>query len=55
MRDELTAAVGPHGITLAPALGVVVIAFTPSQTFEFGEVWQGRGFTHDLLAAVLCA
>lgn len=39
---------------VAPALGLVVIAFTPSETFEFGEVWQGRGFTHDLLAAALC-
>jgi D-alanyl-D-alanine carboxypeptidase len=40
---------------LVPALGVAVIVFTPSESFEFGEVWQGRGFTHDLLGAVLCA
>lgn len=39
---------------IAPTLGVVVIAFTPSESFEFGEVWQGRGFTHDLLATTLC-
>jgi CubicO group peptidase (beta-lactamase class C family) len=39
---------------IAPTLGVVVIAFTPSESFEFGEVWQGRGFTHDLLATALC-
>lgn len=40
---------------IAPARGIVVLAFTPSERFEFGEVWQGRGFTHDLLAAALCA
>jgi CubicO group peptidase (beta-lactamase class C family) len=40
---------------IAPALGLVVIAFTPSERFEFGEVWQGRGFTHDLLALALCS
>ncbi len=40
---------------IAPDLGMVVIVFTPSESFEFGEVWQGRGFTHDLLGAVLCA
>lgn len=39
---------------IAPTLGMVVIAFTPSESFEFGEVWQGRGFTHDLLATALC-
>lgn len=39
---------------LAPAQGVAVIAFTASESFDFGEVWQGRGFTHDLLAAALC-
>ena len=40
---------------IAPKLGVMVIAFTPSEDFEFGEVWQGRGFTYDLLAAALCS
>jgi CubicO group peptidase (beta-lactamase class C family) len=39
---------------LVPALGVAVIVFTPLERFEFGEVWQGRGFTHDVLAAALC-
>jgi CubicO group peptidase (beta-lactamase class C family) len=39
---------------LVPARGVAVIVFTPSERFEFGQVWQGRGFTHDLLSAALC-
>ncbi len=39
---------------LVPDRGVAVIVFTPSERFEFGEVWQGRGFTHDLLSAALC-
>lgn len=39
---------------IVPARGIVLIVFTPLESFEFGEVWQGRGFTHDLLAAVLC-
>lgn len=39
---------------LVPAREVAVIVFTPSESFDFGEVWQGRGFTHDLLAATLC-
>jgi hypothetical protein len=39
---------------LVPARGVALIVFTPSEGFDFGEVWQGRGFTHALLAAALC-
>jgi CubicO group peptidase (beta-lactamase class C family) len=39
---------------IVPSRGVVLIMLTPSERFEFGEVWQGRGFTHDLLAAALC-
>jgi hypothetical protein len=39
---------------LVPERGVALIVFTPSEGFDFGEVWQGRGFTHDLLAAALC-
>ena len=40
---------------MAPATGTVVILFTPSDTLDFGEVWQGRGLLHDVLAAALCA
>ncbi len=39
---------------LAPALGKAVIVFTNAADFEFGEVWQGRGFSHALLSAALC-
>ncbi len=39
---------------IAPALGKVVIVFTNEADFEFGEIWQGRGVSHDLLAAALC-
>lgn len=39
---------------LVPARGLSLIAFTNAADFDFGEVWQGRGFTHDLLAAALC-
>jgi CubicO group peptidase (beta-lactamase class C family) len=40
---------------LVPARGVAVIVFANTARTEFGEVWQGRGFTHDLLRAALCA
>lgn len=33
----------------------VVIAFTNRAGYDFGEVWQGKGFSHDLLAAAACA
>lgn len=39
---------------IAPELGRVLIVFTNAADFEFGEIWQGKGFTHDLLAAALC-
>lgn len=39
---------------LAPALGIAVVVFTNLAEWEFGEVWQGRGFTHELLSAALC-
>jgi CubicO group peptidase (beta-lactamase class C family) len=39
---------------IVPATGAIVIVFTPSDTLDFGEVWQGRGLLHDLLAAALC-
>jgi CubicO group peptidase (beta-lactamase class C family) len=39
---------------LVPARGVAVIVFANSPRTEFGEVWQGKGLTHDLLSAALC-
>ncbi|WBH17918.1 serine hydrolase domain-containing protein [Sphingomonas radiodurans] len=40
---------------LLPEADRVVIAFSNRAPFEFGEVWQGKGFSHDLLAAAACA
>jgi D-alanyl-D-alanine carboxypeptidase len=31
-----------------------VILFTADGDFDFGEIWQGRGLSHDLLAAAAC-
>ena len=39
---------------IAPALGRAVILFTNDASAEFGEVWQGKGLTHDLLSAAFC-
>jgi D-alanyl-D-alanine carboxypeptidase len=40
---------------IAPGRGVTVVMFSNQADFEFGEIWQGRGFSHDVLAAALCA
>lgn len=39
---------------MAPASHAALILFTNRENFDFGEVWQGRGFSHDMLAAALC-
>lgn len=39
---------------IAPALGRAVILFTNDASAAFGEVWQGKGLTFDLLSAALC-
>ena len=39
---------------IAPALGRAVILFTNDASAEFGEVWQGKGLTYDLLSAAFC-
>jgi len=39
---------------LAPRMGKVAIVFTNRGNWEFGEVWQGSGFSYDLLNATLC-
>jgi D-alanyl-D-alanine carboxypeptidase len=39
---------------IAPALGRAVIMFTNDAAAEFGEVWQGKGLTFDLLSAAFC-
>lgn len=40
---------------ILPDLDRVVIAFTNRGGFDFGEVWQGRGPSFDLLSAAACA
>jgi CubicO group peptidase (beta-lactamase class C family) len=41
---------------LIPERDVAVMLFTaiPEERFQFGEIWQGKGLSHDLLAAVAC-
>jgi CubicO group peptidase (beta-lactamase class C family) len=39
---------------IAPAMGRAVILFTNDDAAEFGEVWQGKGLTYELLSAALC-
>jgi D-alanyl-D-alanine carboxypeptidase len=40
---------------IAPGRGVTVVMFSNQADFDFGEIWQGKGFSHDVLAAALCA
>jgi D-alanyl-D-alanine carboxypeptidase len=39
---------------ILPDQDMVVIAFTNRSEFEFGEIWQGSGFAHDLLDTAVC-
>lgn len=39
---------------IAPALGRMLVVFVNAAPIEFGEVWQGRGLSHDLLRAAFC-
>ncbi|MDB5690580.1 MAG: CubicO group peptidase beta-lactamase class family [Sphingomonas bacterium] len=39
---------------LVPDRRLALILMTNREAFHFGEVWQGRGFAHDMLAAALC-
>ncbi|UVO51368.1 beta-lactamase family protein [Sphingomonas sp. SUN019] len=40
---------------IMPEWDAVVIVFADRAELDFGEVWQGKGFSHDLLAAAVCA
>ena len=40
---------------IAPEKGRMLIVFTNDEGVDFGEVWQGKGLSHDLLSAALCA
>jgi D-alanyl-D-alanine carboxypeptidase len=39
---------------ILPEQKAIVIAFSDNSRFEFGEIWQGSGFSHDLLSATIC-
>lgn len=39
---------------ILPDRKIAVVAFSQAKPFDFGEVWQGSGFAHDLLAAAAC-
>ncbi len=39
---------------ILPDKKIAVVAFSQEKPFDFGEVWQGSGFSHDLLAAAAC-
>jgi CubicO group peptidase (beta-lactamase class C family) len=40
---------------IVPERGVTIVMFSNQADFDFGEIWQGKGFSHDALAAALCA
>jgi D-alanyl-D-alanine carboxypeptidase len=39
---------------IAPEIGRAIILFTNDDSIDFGEVWQGKGLTYDLLSATFC-
>jgi len=39
---------------IAPDLGLALVVFTNDASVDFGEVWQGKGLSHDLLGAAFC-
>jgi D-alanyl-D-alanine carboxypeptidase len=39
---------------IAPDKSRAVIAFTNRGDFDFGEIWQGKGFAHELVSAAIC-
>lgn len=39
---------------ILPDHQIAMAAFTDRSEFEFGEIWQGIGFSHDLLALAAC-
>ena len=39
---------------ILPEADVVAIVFVDRSGFDFGEVWQGKGFSFDLLSAAAC-
>jgi len=54
---ERRGAIGRFAVrnVIAPDLGLSMVLFTNRGDDGFGEIWQGRGLTHDLLSAGACA
>jgi CubicO group peptidase (beta-lactamase class C family) len=40
---------------ITPALGRSIAVFVNDDTLDFGEVWQGKGLSYDLLSAAFCS
>lgn len=55
---ERRGAIGPFQVRnfIAPDRGVAMVLLTNrgEDKFAFGEIWQGKGVSHDALAAALC-
>jgi CubicO group peptidase (beta-lactamase class C family) len=53
---ERRGAIGGIGVRnfIAPERKVAMVILSDRGEFDFGEVWQGRGPSHDMLSAVLC-
>jgi D-alanyl-D-alanine carboxypeptidase len=39
---------------MAPALRAALIVFSNTAATEFGEIWQGQGWAHELAGAAFC-
>jgi len=39
---------------ILPEQKVIAVVFAGSDNFDFGEIWQGQGFSHDLLSKAAC-
>lgn len=39
---------------IAPGLGRAFVLFTNDDSVDFGEIWQGKGLSYDLLSAAFC-
>lgn len=39
---------------ILPELEIAVVLFSDQGEFEFGEIWQGTGFAHDMLSLAAC-
>lgn len=40
---------------ILPEKGVIAVVFVGNAEFDFGEIWQGKGFSFDLLSKAACA